>query len=236
MNVAILQRRFYSEPHHDGTRRFYDWLRADLRSDMAVLNLGAGPATRSAVRTLRGEVRSLVGADIDPAVLDNAELDAAALIVDGRLPFPDASFDCAYADYVLEHVEGPEQLFSELRRVLKPGGSFFFRTPNAWHYAGIGARVTPHWFHERFANRLRDAPADQHAPWPTFYRANDRRSLRRLARHAGFGTVELRMVECEPSYLRFSALPFAFGVAYERAVNASERLAGLRANIFGRLS
>jgi hypothetical protein len=39
----------------------------------------------------------------------------------------------------------------------------------------------------------------------------------------------------EPSYLRFNALPFLLGIAYERAVNNVGVLSGLRSNIFGRL-
>ena len=43
------------------------------------------------------------------------------------------------------------------------------------------------------------------------------------------------MFEADPSYLMFHAVPFALGLAYERMANSSDRLAPLRANIFGRL-
>ena len=39
-----------------------------------------------------------------------------------RLPFADASFDCALATLVMCSVESPEQVFAELRRVVRPGG------------------------------------------------------------------------------------------------------------------
>lgn len=41
------------------------------------------------------------------------------------LPFPDNSFDGAFSIWVLEHIEQPEHMLSEIRRVLKPGGSVF---------------------------------------------------------------------------------------------------------------
>jgi SAM-dependent methyltransferase len=53
-----------------------------------------------------------------------------------RLPFPDATFDAAWALFVLHHVEADEQavILGEVRRVLRPGGVFVFaedtpRTP-----------------------------------------------------------------------------------------------------------
>jgi len=38
------------------------------------------------------------------------------------LPFPDGSFDVAYAHTVLQHVREPLRALREMRRVLKPGG------------------------------------------------------------------------------------------------------------------
>jgi ubiquinone/menaquinone biosynthesis C-methylase UbiE len=45
-------------------------------------------------------------------------------------PFRDGSFDAAFSSYVAEHFpEGPEALFREIQRVLKPGGLFFVVVP-----------------------------------------------------------------------------------------------------------
>jgi hypothetical protein len=43
------------------------------------------------------------------------------------------------------------------------------------------------------------------------------------------------MIETDPTYLRFTALLFLVGIAYERMVNSSDLFAAWRANIFGRL-
>ena len=44
--------------------------------------------------------------------------------------FKDNSFDAAFSSYVAEHFEeGPEELFREIHRVLKPGGLFFVVVP-----------------------------------------------------------------------------------------------------------
>ncbi len=230
-----LYKRYYPDLKHDGTRKFYGWIREYTNPNMTLLNLGAGPATKKSIRIFKGEVASVIGADIDPVVLSNEELDEGYLIKDGVLPFSDNYFDLAYSDFVLEHIEDPKQFLQEVYRVLKPGGSFFFRAPNKYHYVAIIARSTPHWFHDLVANRVRGLSEDSHEPWPTFYRLNSQGLIQRYANQVGFEHIELRFVEAEPSYFMFHAIPFMLGVAYERLVNRFDILSGIRVNIFGRL-
>jgi SAM-dependent methyltransferase len=48
-----------------------------------------------------------------------------------RSPFRANVFDAAFSSYVAEHFEeGPERLFGEIHRVLKPGGLFFVVVPH----------------------------------------------------------------------------------------------------------
>ena len=58
------------------------------------------------------------------SILSRAELDA----------LPAGSFDVITAIEVLEHVEWPLTALREIRRLLKPGGLFFFTTGNARPY------------------------------------------------------------------------------------------------------
>jgi SAM-dependent methyltransferase len=227
--------RFYGDPKFMGTQRYYALIRPHVTPQAVVLNLGAGPATRRPDRHFHGQAKRIVGADIDPVVLENDEVDEAVVIDGKSLPFEDNCFDVVYCDFVLEHVEFPQPLFDDVHRVLKPGGNFFFRTPNFTHYVALGSYMTPQWVHERFANRMRGLDAEAHDPWPTFYRANTPGTIRRLARKAGFAQTHLELVETEPSYLKFHPAAFLVGVAYERLVNSTPMLAGLRASIFGRL-
>lgn len=46
------------------------------------------------------------------------------------LPFRDASFDCLISSQVIEHIPFDEVLFSEMRRVLMPGGKLILGTPD----------------------------------------------------------------------------------------------------------
>lgn len=228
--------RYYSDERFNGTATFYKWLREGLQPSHRVLNLGAGPPATEPERILKGEVREVVGADIDPVVLSNPQLDRGVLIENDRILVDDSYFDLVFSDNVLEHVEKPAAFLTEVHRLLKPGGKFMFRTPNYFHYVAIGASLTPQWFHEKVANKMRRMDADAHEPWPTFYRMNTGPRLRTLGKKAGFGPIDLRFIECEPSYLVFHPVPFLFGMAYERAVNATPLLQGLRATIQGSMT
>lgn len=230
-------RRFYPDESKDGAVAFYKWVRQITTERTIMLNVGAGPpAIRGPIRVFRGEVARVVGVDIDPAVMGNMELDEAHCISDNcELPFADNTFDVALGDWVMEHVRHPYLLLSEVRRVLRKGGSFFFRTPSKYHYVTLIARCTPHSFHKLVANWARGCPPEQHEPWPTHYRLNSRREVEAEGHKAGFERLELRNWECEPGYLVFHEVPFVFGVAYERIVNRYEVLSPLRHSILARL-
>ena len=54
------------------------------------------------------------------------------------LPFRDESFDCVISSQVIEHIAYDPGLFSELHRVLTPGGTLIIGTPD---YGTIGWRI-----------------------------------------------------------------------------------------------
>jgi SAM-dependent methyltransferase len=54
------------------------------------------------------------------------------------LPFKNSSFDCVISSQVIEHIPFDESLFSEMRRVLAPGGRLIIGTPD---YATRGWRI-----------------------------------------------------------------------------------------------
>lgn len=227
---------FYPSIQKSGTKIFYDWINNAVNDQSIILNLGAGPKALDKNWRFKGKVKKVTGADIDPLVTKNEDLDEAYVIKDGRLPFPDEMFDLVFSDYVLEHVESPGLFLDEVKRVLKPGCSFFFRTPNKNHYVTIISKFTPLWFHHLIANRVRGIGSGSYDPYKTFYRINSRKQLETLSVNIGFKTIELFFVEHVPIYLRFNIIPFLFGVAYERIVNKFNSLSFLRANIFGRLT
>lgn len=223
--------RYYSRARGfvDGTAEFHALCREAIRPDSRILELGAGPA--NATSSFLATLGTVEGLDPDPDVRTNPALAAAWLLEGDRFPFPDGVFDACVSNYVVEHVPDPLAHLTEVRRVLVPGGVYALRTPNRYHYVALVSGLTPHWVHRRLANRLRRMSEESHAPYPTVYAMNTRRRLRRLAGRAGLRVERLSMIEKEPSY-GFSSRPlFLAFMAYERIVNASEALAGARANM-----
>jgi SAM-dependent methyltransferase len=97
-----------------------------------VLDLGSGAGTDSLVAAqMVGAEGSVTGIDMTPQMLAKAR-DAAAKLgvtnaefVEGeveRLPFEDASFDVVISNGVIDLVPDKDAVFSEIHRVLAPGG------------------------------------------------------------------------------------------------------------------
>ena len=218
---------FYPEAswRRDGTRDFFQLLRE--HSGGKILEIGAGPSnsTSDYLKTL-GELH---GIDVDPEVSHNGALTTSAVFKD-RFPFLDNTFDSCVSNYVCEHLEDPKSHLAEVWRVLKPAGTYVFRTPNRFHYTSIVSSLTPHSFHLKVANKLR--AIDGHDPYPTRYRFNSRTKILMLAQEAGFKLEYLRLAEKEPSYGMSSRFLFLTFTAYERLVNSAELFAPLRSSLF----
>ena len=227
-----LARYYQSRPGWvNGTEEFHDLCAWFIPRGGKILEIGAGPLNRtSEFLATHGELH---GIDPDPEVKQNSALKTQAVLVGDTYPHASESFDACVSNYVLEHVANPAAHLREVARVLRPGGTYIFRTPNRFHYVAAISSLTPHWFHEAVANRIRRQGPEAHEPYPTFYAINSRRAVRILGPKAGLTVEVLRMVEKEPSYGMASRALFLAFMAYEQIVNSTELAADLRANIFG---
>jgi SAM-dependent methyltransferase len=99
------------------------------------------------------------------------------------LPFEDASFDTVLSCGVVEHVQDPDSSVDEIRRVLRPNGTFYVTNlPNRYSYTEKVARVLGHYYHGQL-------PDD---------RVYNRRSAFDLLERHGFDVVEFRRVHMLP--------------------------------------
>jgi SAM-dependent methyltransferase len=98
-----------------------------------VLDIGCG--TGLYTRTLSSAGARVVGIDNSlpmlKAAIKAASLRYACVDCARPLPFPDATFDCVTAFDVLVYIPDLDGVYSEVNRIMKPGGVFFLVVANA---------------------------------------------------------------------------------------------------------
>jgi len=107
------------------------FLAPHLRAGMRLLDCGCGPGSITVDLAQAVAPGDTIGIDLREDALAQARARArerrianvafqAASVY--HLPFPDGSFDAAFACAVLQHLAAPLVALQEIRRVLKPGG------------------------------------------------------------------------------------------------------------------
>jgi ubiquinone/menaquinone biosynthesis C-methylase UbiE len=101
-------------------QKLYEWLNAHALGKR-VLNLGSGV----------GDFDAYLSEKVRPIAMDiNPVIKGLDLVADAhRLPFKEGSIDIVYSIAVLEHVEKPWVVSSEITRVLKKGGYIALELP-----------------------------------------------------------------------------------------------------------
>lgn len=100
-----------------------------------LLDVGCGGGGVSARAAAAGW--KVTGIDISPGNVDAMRalgFDSRIVDLNGEFPFEDESFSCATFVEVAEHLVQAERAFSEISRVLAPGGKVLFTTPNNASY------------------------------------------------------------------------------------------------------
>lgn len=226
--VSRLKKRFYPPSRPTYQQVFLEQIEKAITPDSTLLDLGAGRG-RFKEFDFRGRVAKSCGVDVDPAVLENEMLDEARTLEDGRIPYPDHTFDVIFSRFVWEHLEHPREVFGEVHRVLKPGGWYLSVTPNRYHYASLVAACTPHSFHQWAVSR--SSNREEHDAFPTYFRLNSGRAIHAVARDTGFAVDNIILFEGPPRYLNFNAVLYFFGIGYERLLNSASCFSGLRSTL-----
>ncbi len=126
-----------------------------------VMDLGCGLGGDSLLLARAVGAGKVVSVDVDPGNLEvtgravrEAGLEdvvTPTLVEPGPMPFPDGSFDAVHSKAMICHIQDKAALFSEVRRILRPGGSFVAAD---W-MAGPAEQLSDS-YHD-FANDLADA-------------------------------------------------------------------------------
>jgi O-antigen biosynthesis protein len=151
-----------------------------LGSAERALDLGCGDGRL----TTELDARRIVAADASPVALERAgrrlgpDVELVEIEPDRELPLEDSQFDLVLCAETLEHVRDTQLFLSEMRRVLRPGGTLAVTTPA--HNRLTGLRILVRGFDNGF---------DPLSPHLRFF---SRRSLVRLLGELGFDVRSIR--------------------------------------------
>lgn len=179
----------------DGTVIFFSFVKAAMKRTGAkrVMDFGAGRGQvfhdgnlpeaslfKLELMDLRTDGAEVWACDIDPVVMTHPASHHQHVIgADAKLPFEDNFFDVIATDVTFEHVNNPQEVATELMRVLKPGGWLCARTPNKYGYVSLATRLVPNRLHVAV---LRHVSPEKQAQdiFPTVFKMNSVRDIKRL--------------------------------------------------------
>jgi ubiquinone/menaquinone biosynthesis C-methylase UbiE len=98
-----------------------------------VLDVGCGEGHFAAALARAGAEVVAVDVAVEPlrrALARAPDLDVRLVEPEGPLPFEDSSFDLVWAGEVIEHVADTSRWLSEVRRVLRSGGTLLLSAPD----------------------------------------------------------------------------------------------------------
>lgn len=138
---------------------------------------------------------------------------------------PSNSVDIVISRAVLEHVMDPDAVFTEINRILRPGGSFIFLVPNLYDYVSIFSKIIPNRFHKSIVSKTEGRKMDD--VFPAYYKANTYKAIQRLCNN-NFAIESFEWLGQYPSSLAFNPYLFMIGTVYEKVISRFEFLRFLR--------
>lgn|SRR6266566_1149110 len=185
-------------------------LKSHVAGDTEWLDVGCGhqilPQWRAEQeKQLVETCESIVGIDASaPSLSKHRTIKARVAGNIGRLPFRDDRFSLVTANMAIEHLDNPGTQFTEIARVLKPGGVFIMHTPNRRGYTTIAARLIPDLIKKKLVYLLQQREPDD--VFETFYRANTKEEIATLAGGAGFRVRQIKLIVSSAELVVFPPL------------------------------
>ena len=108
---------------------------------------------RRNLRDLRHKESTVIGVDVDDAVLTNPTNHENYILTDEWVRENARMFDLISADFVLEHLDDKKKFYSNINTLLKDDGVFCARTPHKYSYVALMNTLIPSLFHHHILKK-----------------------------------------------------------------------------------
>jgi ubiquinone/menaquinone biosynthesis C-methylase UbiE len=188
-------------------RVYFERIAKNLNAQDRWLDIGCGrqlvpwwmPGNRELESELKSRARWLIGVDPDlEALRDNGACHVRLKADTSALPFADGSFDLVTSNMVFEHVEAPQAILREIRRILRRGGSLVVLTPNWLDIVTIAARAVPNILHPALVSLVEFRSKED--VYPTRFRFNRRGVVEKMLHGARFGYCRIELLDQPDTY------------------------------------
>lgn len=187
-----------------------------VKKNSIVLDVGCGNGN-FVVDENRGDISWAVGIDVEKKyVKKNICLDEIKIGYVEELPFEDNTFDVVISLWVLEHLENPLQTFTEIHRVLKPGGIFMFAAPNIYFFPLFIINVLKsskinHLLNEKLYGRK------EKDVFEAYYKANSIKRIEKLS--ANLFKLDTLKLNYDPSYTSINEFTFSASNTFQKLIS-----------------
>ena len=140
----------------------------------------------------------------DPSVEYNKTRNSYIASIENMSMLSENTYDIAFANYVLEHVDDIKSSAKEVKRILKDKGIFVASVPNPEAPEFILAKYTPTWFHQFIKGE-----GEGHEAHDTVYSFDSLGELIKIFKKEGLGVVNIYQKSFTYGYLyRFPILKY----------------------------
>jgi len=107
--------------------------RHENQKEIRILDVGCGDGKFSKEVGKKVNSDQIFGMELDPKLIKKAKKNKIKIFkgdANKRFPFKDNFFDIVISNQLAEHLINPDNLFKEIKRILKPNGYSLIATPN----------------------------------------------------------------------------------------------------------
>lgn len=223
MTCKEIQKKYFKSSDHP-YRKYESKIQSILDESFTILDAGCG---RSApiLSKFKDKAQILIGVDLEEPmeILNEIKYIKGDM---SNIYVPSNSVDIVISRAVLEHVVDPDSVFSEINRILRPGGSFIFLVPNLFDYVSIASKIIPNRFHMIIVSKTEGRKMED--VFPAYYKANTYKAIKRLSNNNNYTIESFEWLGQYPSSLMFNPYFFLIGTMYEKVISRLEVLKFLR--------